>query len=1134
MKKFLSIVLVLALLVSFAPSFEHTEAKAAGGNLISYVPEQHPRLLVHSFDEQKAKIAENPLAASWYHELKKEVDALLEQPTHAYDVDKLQIVADGGGQRRIIDSPTVLGKFFGLAFVTMIEDDNRYLDRLWAEVEVAANLPCWNEAHWLETAELLQSFAIAYDWCYDKWSDEQLDVMHEAMVKMGLEHAFREYEDNPRYYEWHWGFEGDEVGTNWTCVCNTGVIMGCIALADVESSIADELLNMAIKSIKSGANEFIPDGSYREGAMYWKYAITNLILGAACLESGLDAFDGFDHLPELEEPFSYDIVNYEGVGIAGDFATYLNGPWGAFNCGDGVVDKKTSTALMYMGKRLNRPDYVKNHIDIVASNPTTIDEYVQTIIWYDPEMDLNVGNVPLDKDFAMGVSTMRNSWATGDDTVFVATKAGGVYPHGHVDVGTFCLEALGERWVTMRGAGNYDWPGYGDGVTYYVRRPEGQNTLIINPDDTRGQNMEEFMTELYDSKSGKDEAYVIYDLTNAYSDYAESVYRGIKLFDNRGRVLVQDEIVFSEPENTVWWFAHTGAEMSISESGKEVILSQNGEKMFARILSPANAEFRIQEAAPLPDSPNPAIQPGTYGSKLAILLEEMEDSTTIAVEFTPLADGMAPPSEENSHPVTALKDWCVDEEDKRLEVVADGVVAMLQDSSLAYAKSEKKQIDPENADIKPVLQNDRTMVPLRFIAENIGGEISWNDETREVAVSYNHQQIVTKIGESTITVDGEQKPLDSPSFIQGGRTYVPLRAISEAMGKFVYDENGLVIISDTELPFEDYPDHLEELRALLKYNVIVNGESFFSFNPAKSDYRIFAGDENSVSVDVAGEADIGAQSGETVYVTIAGTDYSFEFVPDEFEITEPYLTSIAVSCVEADEFVPESGDEATHIPVKSVVTSGDDGNVGSNMVDSYIETRWSAQGEQYAQFDLGEEYDVSYMYASFFAGATRCEIFDILTSVDGENWTTVYSGQADGTTTEMQPFELEPSSARYIKYQAHGNSKSTWNSVTEIRFYETVEDAEADAEDWDELLEPSGIQYFAGEAYHCAIEGYMSDGEVININPSDAIWYASDDNIAYVDESGTVEFFNSGTVAIVATYNTGKYYRVNKITLTAQ
>ena len=958
--------------------------------------------------------------------------------------------------------------------------------------------------------------------------------MHEAMVKMGLEHAFREYEGNPRYYEWHWGFEGDEIGTNWTCVCNAGVILASLALADVESSLADELLNLAIKSIKSGANEFIPDGSYREGAMYWEYAITNLIIAAACLESGFDAFDGFDHLPELEEPFSYDILGYEGVGMAGDFATYLNGPEYAFNCGDGVTNKKTSTALMYMGKRLNRPDYINHHINVFATDYITPEEKVQTIIWYDPEMDLSMGDVPLDKDFAMGTSTMRNSWASGDDTVFVATKAGGVYPHGHVDVGTFCLDALGERWVTMRGAGNYDWPGYGDGVTYYVRRPEGQNTLIINPDDTRGQNMDDFMTEQIASESGRNEALVVYDLTNAYSDYAESVQRGIKLFDTRGRVLVQDEIVFSEPENTVWWFAHTSAEISISESGKEAILSQNGEKMFVRILSPANGEFRIQEAAPLPTSPHPAIQPGTYGTKLAILLEEMEDSTTIAVEFTPLPDGMAPPSEDDSHPVKALKDWSVDAQGTRLEVVSDGVVAMLQDSSLAYAKSEKKQIDPQNPNIKPILQNDRTMVPLRFIAENIGGEISWNDETREATVIYNRQEIVTKIGDSTITVDGKQKPLDAPSFIEGGRTYVPLRAISEAMGKFVYDENGLVIISDTELPFEEHPEHLDELRALLKYNVIINDESFLSFNPAETDYRIFADEQNTLSVDVAGEPGIEAQNGETVYVTIAGADYSFEFVPNEFEITEPYVTSIAVSCIEADEFVPESGDEATHIPVKSVVASADDGNVGSNMVDSYIETRWSAQGEQYAQFDLGEERDVSYMYASFYAGASRCEIFDILTSVDGENWITVYSGQADGTTTEMQPFELEPSRARYIKYMAHGNTNSEWNSVTEIRFYETVDDAEADAEDWDELLEPSGMQFYEGETYHCAVKGYMSDGEVITINPSEVSWYVSDDNIAYVDENGAVEFFSSGNVAVIATYNTGKYYRVNKITLTAE
>lgn len=1131
MKKFLSFMLVLALLASFAPSLERTEAKAAGGSLVSHIPEQHPRLLVDDFDSVREKINTNPQVADWYSTVKAYCDNLLPEPTHAYDLARLQAVADGaGGGRRIIASPEVLMKLMAFAFVTMIEDDNTYLDRLWQEIEVMINLPTWNDAHWLEPAELLQGMAVAYDWCYYKWTDEQLELMHEAMVKFALEPSLREYDDNPRWYQWHWGFEGDEIGTNWTAVCNTGVIMGSVALADVEPALAEELLGYAIKSIKACANEFVPDAGYQEGIMYWKYATTNLILGAACIES---AFDDLDALPELEEPFKYDILQYEGIEHIGNFATYLNGPAGAFNCGDAVPDPVTSAGLMYVAKRLGKPEYVQHHFNYMSPYDS-MDQIIETIIWYDPEMEIVADRVPLENNFSTGASSMRNTWSFGDHTVFVAMQAGSNHrPHAHLEVGTFALDALGTRWVTMRGAGNYDWPNYGNKVDYYVGRPEGQNTIVINPDETLGQN-NPCETQLIEQKGGKNEAYTIYDLTGAYEDYALSVKRGIKLFDNRGRVLVQDEIEFSEPQNEVWWFAHTQAEISISENGKEAILTQDGKRMFVRVLSPYDAELRIQEAAPMLNSPNPAIQPGSYGTKLAICYQTEDADATLAVEFTPLAGNMAPPDISDSHKVIPLEDWTTDADGARLEDVSMGVVAMLQGSSLAYAGSAKKDIDPQNPQVKPILQNDRTMVPLRFIAENIGGEISWNDETREATVIYNHQEIVTRVGESSITVAGSQKPLDSPSFISEGRVYVPLRAISEAMDRYVYDENGLVLISDHENPYENHPEYIEELRNLLKYNVIINGESCKNFAPTTTDYKLFATQNDTVAADIAGEGIIEAQSGETVSLDLGGQSYSFTFVPNEFEITEPYLTSISISCVEAEEYVPEGSENATHIRIKSAIASLDDGNLAANAVDNYIETRWSAQGEQYMQFDFGEEREVSYMYAAFFAGAARSEIFDILTSVDGENWTTVYSGQADGTTTEMQPFELEPSKARYVRYQGHGNTASTWNSVTEIRFYETKEDAEEDAVDFDELLEPSSFVYYAGDTYQMKLTGYMSNGDVVELNCADATWETSDGNLAYVDADGKLEVYETGTVAVYAYVNKGKIYRSNKFTIVTE
>lgn len=1132
MKRLISLALCFGMLLSLVPDFNHQKAEAApAATLISFIKDSHPRIWVDDFELIREKIADYPRVKEWYDALKSKCNDYLTIPAYDYPIDKLEQVAEGGTLRRIIQTQSdTLPRFIGLSFVAAVEEDEVYVNRLIEEINAAVNLPCWNTAHWLETGELLQSFAIAYDWCFDLLPETTKDAMAEAMVKFGLNESLREYAGDKRAYLWHYGFEGDEIGANWTAVCNSGVMMAAIALCDIQPEICEETLNYAIKSIKSCANEFIPDGGYAEGIGYWAYGSSNLIKGAAALNS---AFEGdFSKLPPLDEPFSYDILQYEGVPQLGDFAIYLQGMQGAFNTGDASPVDSIQPGLFYMGDKLNRPDYTKHMLDRIVLDQTLPDALAALIIWFNPEQELILDNVPLDKNFELGVSSMRNTWAYNNDTLFVAMKSGiNLAPHAHYDVGTFCLDALGQRWIKTPGAGGYDWPGYmGQRWNYYVGRPEGQNTLVINPDDTPGQALS-CETQFIKSESGYGEGYFVYDMTAAYADYAESVKRGIRMYDDRSRVLIQDEITLNGDENDVYWFAHTLAEADISEDGREAVLKRNGEKMFVRLLSPVNAELSVREAAPMLESPNPSIQAASYGSKLCIGLEDIGGDVTIAVEFIPLPGDMAPPV--YSDDVVPMEEWTVDESYTRMEDLSIDVVAMLEGSSIAYANSAKKDIDPENPSIKPLMRNDRTMVPLRFISENIGSEISWNPETMEATVLYNHIPIVVKIGSNQMVVGEETVTLDSPAFTEDGRTYVPLRAISEAMGKHVSYKNGLILISETENPYEEYPEYEDEIRKLLKYNVIINGESCKYFKPSRYDYNTFSKDTNTVVLEVAGEGIKEEKTGNEIYLNIAGESYLFEFTEDYYTTGESYPRALTADSIEKLEFIPEGGNQDTHLAVKRVYDSANDGNVSANMLDNYLGTRWSAQEDAYAVFELEEEKEVTHAQIAWTSGAARQEIFDILTSVDGEEWTMVYQGRGSGTTTDMQLFELEPTTAKFIKYQGHGNSGNTWNSVAEVRFYETKADAEKDAEDWSDLYEFTGFAYNVGKTYHFTAKVEMSDGEFIELSPKEVTWNVSDNSIAYIDADGQLEIMQEGSFNVYASYKDGRFYRTTKVSIEA-
>ncbi len=57
-------------------------------------------------------------------------------------------------------------------------------------------------------------------------------------------------------------------------------------------------------------------------------------------------------------------------------------------------------------------------------------------------------------------------------------------------------------------------------------------------------------------------------------------------------------------------------------------------------------------------------------------------------------------------------------------------------NTLAYVNGEYKQIDPQNPSVKPEIINGRTMVPLRFVTENLGCTVDWDDNTKTITITY--------------------------------------------------------------------------------------------------------------------------------------------------------------------------------------------------------------------------------------------------------------------------------------------------------------------------------------------------------------------------------------------------------------
>jgi hypothetical protein len=97
-------------------------------------------------------------------------------------------------------------------------------------------------------------------------------------------------------------------------------------------------------------------------------------------------------------------------------------------------------------------------------------------------------------------------------------------------------------------------------------------------------------------------------------------------------------------------------------------------------------------------------------------------------------------------------------------------------------------------------ENQRTLVPVRFVAEALGAKVGWEAENRSVPIQKETQSIRLNIGSNIATVNDEEVAFDTQAVMQGGRTFVPLRFVSEILGVAVEwdSKTNTVFLTTTE------------------------------------------------------------------------------------------------------------------------------------------------------------------------------------------------------------------------------------------------------------------------------------------------------------------------------------------------
>ncbi len=629
------------------------------------------------------------------------------------------------GQRLLNISRDVMNKTISWALLAKLYEVSdparsaQYAERIWLELEAAANFKdpdgkySWHPQHFLDTGELAYPFAICYDWLYDYWTKTnsnvnvkngtqqdqtysysgnvtRLSILEDAMYWMGLSvSSFLPSDTTGKYITYSYNLAGST--NNWNGVTNGGLMAAALALANVDryKDNIQTFLNSAITAIESGMWVYAPEGGYEEGPGYWAYGTTYVHIFISCLDSACGT--------------NYGLYNTPGYANSVYFTSYLgsaNTTWGFHDGGSGSAD--TNIAAWFAGKS-NDPNVNAIRREAIDKGWKSVSMY--DIMYFDPHIIQENITLTLDAQYSLdSIMTFRSSWDTTNN-IFAGLHGGdNAASHGDLDIGNFVINVNGSFIICELGSDSYNMPGY-FGVyrwSYYRKRAEGQNTIVMIPSSTNKNNegwngktgipalkpgseaantvagtntpetdqIKNAVSKTLRFESGINSALGVVDMAPAFTEMTQGV-RGMWMTDDRSTVIVQDEAVMSENMD-IWWFAHTQGNITVSADGRSAIIQRGSIYLYAEIITDmsASAKFTVMEAESLDQNYTGWTESSGYYTgdtesdrssftKLTVRVDDTK-SLRLAVAFTVISSPEEAPAPGTLYTWKNIDQWTVD------------------------------------------------------------------------------------------------------------------------------------------------------------------------------------------------------------------------------------------------------------------------------------------------------------------------------------------------------------------------------------------------------------------------------------------------------------------------------------------
>lgn len=491
------------------------------------------------------------------------------------------------GRRLLGVSRLALYRISTLGLTWKLTENPAYRDRCLAELRAIAEFSDWHPSHYLDVAEMTLAAAIGYDWLYDQLTPEEIESISEAILKKGLTSSSES--------AW-WR----RATNNWGQVCHTGMLAGAIAIADRHFEASLDLALDAVRNIAIPMHAYAPNGNYPEGPGYWEYGTGFNVMGLALMVQAFKTDFGLTSLPGFKETRLYNEI--------------VTGPSGfSYNYADsGQSTRRRQSSMWWLAKYFKDYELVelaerKVTEKWLASRPAGREgsnyDWFHNLAFFwifeKPEqLDSTItrplvwdagGNVP--------IVIMRNTW-NPENMTYLGIKGGSPRaPHGHMDGGSFILDAANIRWIFELGAEGYHrveqmginlWGMHQNSERWQLFRLNtyGHSTLVI---DGKQQLVSGFVKVLSATEQPRQ---TVLDMTGVYANSCSKAIRTFNMDDN-GIVEIIDEVEGLKPNTPLEWGAIT--KRTVAENKGNSLVLQLGDNRFQLLSEDPNSTWLVQD-----------------------------------------------------------------------------------------------------------------------------------------------------------------------------------------------------------------------------------------------------------------------------------------------------------------------------------------------------------------------------------------------------------------------------------------------------------------------------------------------------------------------------------------------------------